>query len=75
MEKFAFLIKIHSLFDKLTDYCPWLPKIDFLLNQLQAYYYIITRTIGLKFKLCGEIGVITKLLDPGVIIGPPQESE
>src|SRR5690606_40828353 len=32
-------------------------------------------TIGRTFKLCGEIGVITKLPLPGIIIGPPQLKE
>ena len=32
-------------------------------------------TNGLTFKLCGAIGVITKLLTAGVKIGPPQLKE
>src|SRR5690606_22282387 len=32
-------------------------------------------TRGLTFKLCGDMGVITKFPEPGKIIGPPQLSE
>ena len=33
------------------------------------------RIIGLTFKLCGAIGVMTKLFEEGAIIGPPQLRE
>ncbi len=32
-------------------------------------------TIGLKFSVCGQIGVINNTLLYGLIIGPPAESE
>tara|TARA_B100000212_G_scaffold5705_1_gene4259 strand:+ start:656 stop:817 length:162 start_codon:yes stop_codon:yes gene_type:complete len=32
-------------------------------------------TSGLAFKLCGAIGVKTRFLLSGIIIGPPQLSE
>ena len=32
-------------------------------------------TIGLTFRLCGEMGVTTMLSDRGKIIGPPQLKE
>jgi len=32
-------------------------------------------TIGLTFKLCGAIGVITKSVAPGTKMGPPQLNE
>src|SRR5690606_10580895 len=47
------------------------PRLSISISKISSSE--ITR--GLTFRLCGEIGVITKFPDPGEIIGPPQLSE
>ena len=61
-------------------------KIWFLESQVRMYFSVRASissfncmfsltTIGRTFRLCGDIGVITKLPLPGIIMGPPQLKE
>ena len=50
-------------------------KLSDLPSTFKVIFLVSGITIGLTFKLCGATGVITKLLESGKIIGPPQLSE
>jgi uncharacterized metal-binding protein len=45
------------------------------LLTLRVIFVVSGITSGLAFKLCGAMGVITKLPACGIITGPPQLSE
>ena len=51
-------------------------KYSFSLPTIFSSIVLLSSTMnGLTFKLCGAIGVITKLFDAGANIGPPQLNE
>ena len=74
--KFAFLIFISELdFISAARESSEMIQLSLLPLTLKLISLLFEITIGRTDKLCGAIGVITKLSESGIMIGPPQLKE